>query len=119
MNSNINNNIILFDRVPNENYSDGFNGISFDNYTNKTKNIENININNNLVSGYTISVSLRYSNNSKITNNSIENTSFGITIDRSSNIEISNNDITMSSKITNGHLYIELVCSNNCVVKKQ
>ena len=117
VNSNINNNIILFDRVPNENYSDGFYGISFDNYTNKTKNIENININNNLVSGYTISVSLRYSNNSKITNNSIENTSFGITIDRSSNIEISNNDITMSSKITNGHLYIELVCSNNCVVK--
>lgn len=117
INSKIDNNIITFTRVPSENYNDGFYGISFDNYTTTTKTIENINITNNTFSGYTISISLRYSNNSKINNNKIENTSFGMTIDRSSNAEITNNDIKMSSEISNGHLYIELVCSNNCVVR--
>ena len=117
INSKIENNTIIFERAPSEDYTDGYYGVSFDNNTTKMKTIENITINNNQISGYTISMSMRYSNNCTIKNNQIENTSFGMTIDRSSNTQILNNDIKMSSEISGGHLYIELVCSDNCVFK--
>jgi hypothetical protein len=114
-NSELNANRFVCNRTP-ANYSDGFYAISYDDYATQTRTIKGVNILNNYFSGYSLSISLRYGIKCTIQGNLITNTAFGMTIDRSSFVSVNTNIIEFSSTTASPQLYIELVCSNDCLI---